>query len=233
MTRLKGSNSNNTTLVIGTLIAVVLIALALFAVRGKPRTGGDGTTATFNLADMPYVGQDDARVNVVVVEDFKCPACKNFNDNIEPELKTKYVDGGQVKWYTLVWPFISTQVARNPEDDSKYAAQAARCVREQQGNEGYEVFKGILFRSQGPESEVWASKANLKTLAGNVEGLDAAKFASCLDNDETLAAVEADKRQAEAAGVNSTPTVFVNGKKVEGTASAISQAIDEAVSAAN
>ena len=232
MTRLSGDSSNRNVLLIGTLIAAALIALALFAVKNKPASTTDGKVANFNLADIPFEGKADAPVTVVAVEDFKCPACKNFQDTAAPTLKTKYVDTGKVKWHTLVWPFISTQVANNPEDDSKYAAMAAKCVYDQKGNEGFSTYKDILFRSQQSETIVWATKSYLKDLAGNVEGLDAAKFATCLDTDATAARVEADKKQVEAAGVNSTPTIFVNGKEVvikTDSVKDISAAIDEAL----
>lgn len=229
MTRLSGNNSNRNVLLIGTLIAAALIALALYAVSKKPAKT-DSTTVTFNLTDTPFAGKADAPVTVVAVEDFKCPACKGFQDTAAAELKTKYVDSGKVKWYTMIWPFISTQVARNPEDDSKYAAQAAKCMYDQKGNDGFNAYKDILFRAQQSESIVWATKAYLKELAGNIEGLDAAKFATCLDTDATAARVEAEKKQVEAAGVNSTPSIFVNGKKIEAASVAdISAAIDAAL----
>ena len=214
MTRLQGNNPNRTILVVGTLIAVVLIALALFAVRQKPAAdAGAALSADFKLEGVPYIGQADAPVNIVAVEDFKCPVCKQFNASVEPELKTKYVDTGKAKIYTLVWPFLAEN-ARLPTDDSKLAAQAARCVYDQGSNDAFEAYKNILFRAQGDETTVWATKARLKELATNVEGLDQAKFATCLDTDATAARVDADEKQAVDAGVNGTPTIFVNGKQV-------------------
>lgn len=234
MTRLSGDNSNRTVLLIGTVIAAALIVLALFAVKNKSSTATSGAAANFNYASMPFDGQASAPVSVVAVEDFKCPACKNFQDTAAAQLKTKYVDSGKVKWYTLVWPFISTQVAHNPEDDSKYAAQAAKCVYDQKGNEGFNTYKDILFRAQQSETLVWATKSYLKELAGNIDGLDAAKFATCLDTDATADRVEADKKVVEAANVNSTPTFFVNGKQVTITGdpvTGLSAAIDAAANA--
>ncbi|GAA5532460.1 DsbA family protein [Deinococcus aluminii] len=218
MTRLQGSNQNRTVLVIGTLIAVVLIAIALFAVRGRNTNAAAGTggTMNFNLASLPYAGKADAPVNVVVVEDFKCPICKQFEETVMPELQSKYVDTGKAKIYSLVWPFIASSRGL-PVDDGKLAAEAAKCVYDQGGNDAFLRFKAILFRAQGDELSVWATKDRLKDLASNVEGIDQAKFNTCLDNDETAARVEADKQQAEKAGVNGTPTVFVNGQKIEGT----------------
>lgn len=215
-------------LLIGTLIAALLIGLALFAVSKKDKTaaGGEGN---FNYASLPYAGKEDAKVNVVVVEDFKCPACKGFEESVTPQLHSNYVDNGKIKLYSLVWPFISSQVVPVTPDDSTLAAQGARCVFEQGGNDAYNRFKPILFRAQGDEREAWATKDRLKELAGSVEGLDQEKFATCLDTDATLAAVQEDKKAAEAAGVTGTPTVFVNGKRVESGYAEISKAIDEAL----
>ncbi|CAM3371571.1 thioredoxin domain-containing protein [Deinococcus saxicola] len=212
MTRLQGNNPNRIILVVGTLIAVVLIALALFAVRDKPAAGA-GLSGDFKLDGVPFIGQADAPVSIVTIEDFKCPVCKQFTENIEPELKTKYVDTGKAKIYTLIWPFLA-QNARLPTDDSKLAGQAALCVFDDGGNAAFESFKNIVFRGQGEESTVWATKTRLKELASNVEGIDQTKFAGCLDTDATAARVDAMEKQAVDAGVNSTPTIFVNGKQV-------------------
>ncbi|MBZ9713657.1 DsbA family protein [Deinococcus multiflagellatus] len=212
MTRLQGNNQNRTFLVVGTLVAAVLIALAVFAVQGKPAAGA-ALKANFNLAGQPFVGQENAPVSVVVVEDFKCPVCKNFEETVAPQLKEKYVDAGKIKQYSLVWPFLA-DTRGLPTDDSKLAAQAAKCVYDQGGNDAFASFKTIMFRAQGDESQVWATKTRLKDLAANVEGLDQAKFDSCLDTDATAARVDADEKQVSDARVNGTPTIFVNGAQV-------------------
>lgn len=228
MTRLQGNNSGRTALVIGTLIAVALIALALFAVRGRPAADAGGNADfTFNLDGQPYAGQANAPVNVVVVEDFKCPNCKLFEETVAPELRTKYVDTGKIKLYSMVWPFLA-DTRGLPVDDSKLAAQAAKCVYDQGGNDAFSAFKAIVFRAQENELTVWATKVRLKDLASNVAGIDQAKFGQCLDSDATAARVDADEAQVTRAGVNGTPTVFVNGKRVSATVADISQAIDAA-----
>ncbi|GGR91412.1 DsbA family protein [Deinococcus sedimenti] len=217
------SNPNRMFLVIGTLIAAVLIGLAVFAVQGKPAAG----TAEFDLQGVPFAGQDSAPVNVVVVEDFKCPVCKSFEETVAPELKTKYVDTGKVKMYSLLWPFLA-EARSLPTDDSKLAAQASLCVADQGGNDPFNAFKAILFRAQGDENTVWATKTRLKELAGNLEDLDQSKYAECLDSDATAARVDAMEAQAVKARVTGTPTVFVNGQKVNATVADISAAIDAA-----
>ena len=217
------SNPNRMFLVIGTLIAAVLIGLAEFAVQGKPAAG----TATFDLKGVPFAGQESAPVDVVVVEDFKCPVCQNFEATVSPELKTKYVDTGKIKQYSLLWPFLA-EGRGLPTDDSKLAAQAALCVYDQGGNDAFNAFKPILFRAQGDENTVWATKSRLKELAGNLETLEQSKFAECLDSDATAARVDAMEAQVVKARVTGTPTVFVNGKQVNATAADIGAAIDAA-----
>lgn len=218
MTRLSGNNQNRSVLLIGTVIAVVLIALALYAVRSRPAgPSASADTKNFTYATLPYSGQESAPVSVLVVEDFKCPVCKQFEETVAPELNTKYGETGQAKMYSLVWPFLAQNVGL-PTDDSKFAAQAGKCVYDQQSNAGFTTYKSILFRAQGDERTVWATKDRLKELAQNVEGLDQTAFASCLDTDATAARVDADEQQATAAGVNHTPTVYVNGKEVMSSA---------------
>ncbi|ANE43681.1 DsbA family protein [Deinococcus puniceus] len=226
MTRLQGTNPNRTILVIGTLLAAALIALALFAVRGQP--SGSTAVVNFDTSSQPVLGQSDAPVTLVVFEDFKCPNCKRFEDEFLPELKTKYIDTGKAKLVSINYPFLA-QSARLPTDDSKLAAQAVECAFVQ-SNDLHESYKSVLFRGQGNESAVWATKSRLKDLAANVEGLDTAKFATCLDNDETAAAVDADEKQAVDAKVAGTPAIYVNGKLVDSYATAsVSAAIDAAL----
>lgn len=199
MTRLNPKSSNRGVLVIATLVAVILIAVVAFAVR----PGGSASTKSFDLSGQPLLGQDSAKVTMVVFEDFKCPNCKNFEDNTMPTLQSKYIDTGKVKLYKLNFPFIGP--------DSTTAAEAAECAYLQTGSKGYNQLATLLFRDQKDEQTVWATPAELEKLGGYVDGLDAAKFKTCVESNATKAQVDADTAQANKAGVNATPSVFVNG----------------------
>lgn len=201
-------------LLIGTLIVAALIGLALYAAANKgPREVRTGANGTFDTSKLPFLGKADAPVSVLVVEDFKCPVCKGFEEQAMPNLIRDYVDTGKAKVYSLVWPFLA-EAQGLPQDDSKWAAQAAKCVYRQMGNEGFGRYKDYLFRIQGDERQVWATKDRLKELAQNVDKLDQAAFATCLDTDATAADVDADEAQATANKVNHTPTIYVNGKEI-------------------
>jgi protein-disulfide isomerase len=218
MTRLNPKSSNRTFLVIGTVVAVILIALAVFAVR----PGGSASTKSIDLSGQPMLGQAAAKVTMVVFEDFKCPNCKNFEDNTMPTLQSKYIDTGKVKVYHINFPFIGP--------DSTTAAEAAECVNLQKGAAGYNQFATYLFRAQGDERTQWATASKLEDIASNIEGLDAAKFKTCLESGATKPQVDTDSALATKTGVNSTPSVFINGVlAADYSVATVSAAIDKAL----
>lgn len=229
MTRLNGSSSNNRVfLIVGTLVALLLIGVTVWVVQRNQTTATQASTKTFDLSGQPFIGKADAPVTLVAFEDFKCPNCKNFEENIFPEIQSKYIATGKAKMYKINFPFLGDNL---PTNDSVLAAQAAECAYDQTGNAGYEGMSTIMFRAQGDETQVWATKDKLEDLSGSVDGLDTAKFKTCLDSDATKARVEADKQQAVTAGVNATPSVFVNGVLAANfSAEEISKAIDAAAS---
>ncbi len=212
MTRPQPARNNNTALIIGTLVAAALIALALFAGRGQKGAADAGSgKANFDLTKKPMIGQASAPVDMVVVEDFKCPICQQFESDVMPKIEQDYLRSGQVKVYSAIWPFLASRL---PEDDSRNAAIAAECVYEHDGSDAFGQFKSVLFRAQGDENQVWATKERLKSLASNVAGIDQAAFGQCLESDATAGLVDATKKEVQAAGVTGTPSVFVNGERV-------------------
>jgi protein-disulfide isomerase len=78
------------------------------------------------------------------------------------------------------------------------------------------MYKG-LFEKQG---EITADNVNDKAVEiGKAAGLDEAKLKDCVDNKKAEAAVKADQAEGMAIGVNSTPTFFINGHKLNGAES--------------
>lgn len=87
------------------------------------------------------------------------------------------------------------------------AAEAARCA----GAQGaYWEYHDLLFLAQPS-----FSRTELQSYAGRL-GLKADTFAACLDSGRFRQAIEADLREGLAAGVQGTPTFFVNGQVLEG-----------------
>lgn len=150
-------------------------------------------------------GDKNAKVTVVEYGDFRCPFCERWFQQVEPPLKTSYVDAGKVKMIFRNYAFLGPQ--------STWAAEAAECGAEQ-GK--FWEFHDWLYSNQAPESDLaYYSKANLIKYAGQV-GLGNSQFASCLNSDKYARRVADDLAQGQKDGVTGTPTVFINGQRVVG-----------------
>lgn len=118
----------------------------------------------------------------------------------EPLLDAEYIQTGKVKY--VVHPF---HLGR---PDIALATEAAWCAADQ--NKYFE-YQHSLYDNFG----VTYSRALLNDIAANI-GLDQDAFAQCLSNGTHRADVENARQAAIRRGVNSTPTFFVNGRKLEG-----------------
>lgn len=155
-------------------------------------------TAVAVTADDPSQGSATAPVTVVEYSDFQCPFCQRVMPTLK-ELRTKY--GDKVR---LVWKdFPLTQV--HPQ--AFVAAQAGNCARDQ--GKFWEYHDHLFANQQALEAE------SLKKYAADV-GMDAAKFNQCLDSSKYEARVQEALGSGTRLGITSTPTVYVNGRMVNG-----------------
>ncbi|MBI3286569.1 MAG: DsbA family protein [Chloroflexi bacterium] len=150
------------------------------------------------------LGSPTAGVVITEFADFQCPACGLLARETLPPLETEYIATGQVRLEFRHFAFIG------PE--SEWAAQAAECAGEQ-GQ--FWAFHDLLFSRQAGENRGAFSKERLKGFATEL-GLDGSTFNACLDSNRYAQKVEEDYRQGRELGVRATPTLFINGRKVEG-----------------
>ena len=214
-----------------TVVTAVVVALALVGIiaysRFQPRADAAVTTPVAATGELSYEGQPAlgdaaAPVKLAVFEDFKCPACKFFEDNVFPGLERDYLDTGRAQLVFVNFPFIGP--------DSTTAAVAGECAY-RQNEAAFWEYKTVLYRAQGAERAEWATPARLEELAQNVGDLDAAELRTCIDEQRYAAEVTSDLDMAQAVGVNSTPSLFVNGTKLEAANDyeAVKEAIDAAL----
>ncbi len=95
-------------------------------------------------------------------------------------------------------------------DESRWAAEASQCAAEQ--GRFWELHAALFARQRGENSGAF-SKPNLKQIARDL-GL-ASSFDSCLDSGRYAATVRSETDAGSAKGVRATPTLFVNGQKLE------------------
>ncbi|PYR66618.1 MAG: hypothetical protein DMF87_04335 [Acidobacteria bacterium] len=165
---------------------------AIRVVMEAPRTA-----LTIN-PDDPSEGKADAPVTVVEFSDFQCPFCQRVWPTLK-QLRMKYGDKMRLVWKD----FPLTQI--HPQ--AFVAAQAGNCAREQ-GK--FWEYHDKLFGNQSA-----LQPANLKQYAADL-GLDTAKFNQCLDSSKYEARVQAALGVGGGLGIGSTPTVYVNGRMING-----------------
>lgn len=199
-----------------TLITAAILVLGIFGFiifnRARPTTATQSTSqvavdpSKLSYEGQPAIGDPNAPVKLVMFEDFKCPACKRFEEIIWPKLEREYISTGKVQVF-----FIHQQVIPN----STTAAMAGECVFEQNPDLFWD-YKTIIYRSQGNEAQDWATANKMVELARTyVPDINADDLNTCLSENRHKDKVEADTEMGEAVGVTGTPSLFINGTKFE------------------
>jgi protein-disulfide isomerase len=206
-------------LMVAVLGTIVYLRFADRSVATASVQAGD-----FELKRQPGLGDADAPVTVVIFEDYSCPACRTFEEQVVPRLKREYIDVGKVRAYFINFQFLGR--------DSINAALAAECVYHQD-EAAYWDYKIVLYRAQGPQGSNWANTPRLLDLAREaVPQLDHADLQACIEEERHLDAINRDRDIAVASGVTGTPAVFVNGRQTASPSfDDVQRAIEEALAA--
>src|SRR5215213_5585727 len=167
----------------------------------------------FSIAtdDQPAKGTAKASVTIVEFTDFQCPSCARQHPVMQ-RIVSEF--GDRVRLVVRDFPLSQHANARK-------AAEAAEAAREQ-GK--YWEYVSLLFRNQ---SALGIEK--LKEYASEV-GLDRARFDASLDSGKFAEQVQRDLVDGRKLGINGTPTLYINGKRVsdnsyEGVKAAIEAAL--------
>lgn len=186
----------------------------------QPTPAGDtGAAAVADIvvtADEHMQGGDNAKVTIVEYSDFECPFCGRAYPTVNQVMETY---GEDVRLVYRHFPLNSI----HPQ--AQKAAEASECAADQ-GK--FWEFHDKVFENQELLS---GGATQLKKWAGEL-GLNASKFASCLDSGEKADIVQAGLDSGSAAGVTGTPAFFINGVALVGAQpfSSFQQVIDEQLS---
>ena len=160
------------------------------------------------------LGRADAPVTVVEYASFTCPHCADWHNDVLPEFKARFIDTGKVRLVFRDLPTDPVQVAAT-------AAAIARCAAP-------ENFYAVASSFMTGQAQLRASyqAGPWFDAAIAVSGKTQAQIETCLADPSTMAGLRAGMEAASAAGVQSTPSFFVNGQPVpdrtlDGLASAI------------
>ena len=156
------------------------------------------------LPDL-VLGKADAPVTIIEYASMTCPHCANFHKTTYPALKAKYIDTGKVRFIFREFPLDELAVA---------ASMLARCV----GGEKSIAMIDVLFASQ----DKWAVRQPIPILQqiAKQAGMTEKAFDECLKDQKLYDNIMAMReRGSKEYKVESTPTLFVNGKMQKGGAS--------------
>lgn len=158
----------------------------------------------------PVRGPATAPITIIEFSDYQCPFCARVNPTLDQVRKTY---GDKVKIIFKDFPLASHPQAPK-------ASEAGHCAGEQ-GK--YWEMHDHMFANQRA-----LGVPELKQYAVGL-GLDAAKFNQCLDSGRHAGLVASGLAQGERMGVNSTPTLYINGRVLIGAQpfDAFKQVIDE------
>ena len=160
--------------------------------------------AQIRMADAPALGDPNAPVTIVEYSDFECPVCRNLHDALRSILPNY---AGKVRVIFKDFPL------ERLHPWARTAAIAGRCAYQQKPEAFWKVYD-LIYDNQ---EIISAANAWTKMMdyAGQV-GLDVEPFKGCMASPEAGAAVNASHANGEKLEVNSTPTVFVNGRRMVG-----------------
>jgi protein-disulfide isomerase len=150
---------------------------------------------SISTVDQPSIGSAAAPVTIVAFTDYQCPSCAEIHPVLERLVK-EY--GDKVRLVTRDFPL-------NQHAEAFKAAEAAEAAREQ-GR--YWEYAQLLMRNQSA-----LSVDKLKAYASEL-ALDRPRFDSALDSGKFAEMVQRDIEEGMKLGINATPTVFINGRRV-------------------
>lgn len=215
----KASEKRRRTLIVGASVVCVLGLAAVIGVvaanSGKddtsdsadgPVVAPSGANGDDNLA-IP-VGKASAKSSLTIWEDFRCPACKSFEDAYRSTIH-ELTDSGQLK----VQYHLATIIDGNMGGSgSRKAANAAACAQ----NAGkFTAYHDVLYENQPAETDdAFAKDSKLIELAKKVDGLDTATFRTCVEDGTHDSWVAKSAAAFRNGGFSGTPTVLLDGKNI-------------------
>jgi protein-disulfide isomerase len=146
----------------------------------------------------PSRGPADAPVTIVEFGDYQCPFCHRLEPKLESVIK-QYPH--QVRFVFRNFPLTDI----HPE--AMHAAEAAMCA-DQQGK--FWPMHDAIYADSAPLND-----SALRALAKQI-GLDSQKFETCVRSEVPVKAIDADQQAGEDLGVEATPTLFIDGRYING-----------------
>lgn len=167
-----------------------------------------GVDGEYTVEGDYILGNADAPVTLVEYASVACGGCAYWHANVYPELKSKYIDTGKVKYVFRPFPASTPEIATTGHKLA-YCAPRDKFFKNigLQFDAQQRLFKAL---QSGTARQAYVSLAK-------ASGLSEEEFMSCLTDAEIEARYKRDTQLGVDMGVTATPTIFVNGQKTAST----------------
>lgn len=169
----------------------------------------------------PVLGDRNAKVTMIAFDDYQGPFNAQFYRETFPLIQRDYIDTGKVRYVVRDFPL-------DFHSSSMPAALTANCILAYGSSSDFWKFHKTVFPNQDK-----LNVAYLKQLARDILSYDE-EIDSCIDSQAYKSEVDKDIQDVSAAGVQGTPTFFINGQRIDGAQPYIvfKEALDAAITKA-
>lgn len=204
-------------IIIGVVLVVGVIGFYYYynSTKNGPKVANTNTasntsktpsTMTASLGANPpnMIGSPTASVTVEEFADFQCPACGSVHP-VMKEIQSTY--GSRIRFIFRNFPLAI------PQHDKAYEAAVAAEAAGMQDRAKFFAMQNLLYENQ----QAWTANPNYRSIwEGYAQqiGLDVERFKADMAGSAAKARVDEDMKRGRGLNVDSTPTVFVNGKNI-------------------
>ena len=158
-------------------------------------------TSPLLLKGEPTLGDASAPLTIVEFSDFECSYCRRFHEDVFPQLKRDYINTGLVR-------FVHKDLPLPFHPHALPAAAAARCAGEQKRY--WEMYSSLF------DQQNCLSCKGVLTLAGEAD-LNRSKLKACMEQESTLALINANRSEASLHNISATPTFVIGPTQSNGS----------------
>jgi len=191
------------------LAAAVVVAVLVAISSGGGDTGSSGGGRPQGAGEVARLfqgipqrgltlGRPDAPVTMIEFADLQCPFCAEYADNALSTLVQRYVRSGKMRLELHLISIIG------PDSDPARATAAAAAEQNRMWN-----FSELFYRNQGQENSGYVTGPFMRGIASSVPGLDVGRAFAARGGTPVKRILSENDAQAQARGVDSTPTFFV------------------------
>lgn len=188
-------------------VAVAGVGLLLYLAMGR-KTVSIPANVVVTEADTAgfrgyLLGSPEAPVEITEYADYQCPSCQSFATIQFPDVKTRLIQTGRVRWryrdFPLEFPF------------SRLAMHAAACADDQGRFLEYHerIYAGFSEWTRGGAEGAFRRYAQAL-------GLDVSAYDECMRSARHAGRIQASQNEGAQLGVHSTPTFLIGGRLYPG-----------------